>query len=395
VAEALADLEDVIRYEGGHTIAAFILEPVVGTNGLLVPPDGYLQGVRAICDRHGILLVADEVMSGFGRTGRWFAVDHWGVVPDLITIAKGLTSAYVPLGAVGMGPAIARAFEERAFPSGLTYNSHPLACAAALAAIKVYEDEGLIENAARMGGFLSQHLAETERRHPSVGATRSIGLFGLVELVRSRTSYTPLAPFNGTSDESEFPSSCYRGRPGSDPGRLSPKNWTRLPALSSMIMFARVPARAGYGPNAMRTCLARSVATRPSKSSTIAPALTMPCTRMLFMTAGAAVRSGTDSSCLINSTIKPGPSSTTAALLSCLGVCSTTRRPSASAYQRALASRSATDNARKAPVARSIGGGSATARAGIAHDRHSTMQAVLMIAPQFRSPDKLVRDLSL
>ena len=133
VATALAELEDVIRYEGGQNIAAFVMETVVGTNGILIPPDGYLQGVRALCDRHGILLVCDEVMCGFGRTGRWFAVDHWNVVPDLLTMAKGITSAYVQLGAVGMRPAIARAFEERAFPGGLTYNSHPLACAAALA----------------------------------------------------------------------------------------------------------------------------------------------------------------------------------------------------------------------------------------------------------------------
>jgi taurine---2-oxoglutarate transaminase len=201
VAEALADLEDVIRYEGAHTIAAFILEPVVGTNGLLVPPDGYMQGVRAICDKHGILLIADEVMSGFGRTGRWFAVDHWGVVPDLITMAKGLTSAYVPLGAVGMRPGLAHAFDDRAFPGGLTYNSHPLGCAAALATIRVYEDEGLIEHAASMGGRLREGLDALEQRHPSVGAARSIGLFGLVELVRNRSTYEPMAPFNGTSEE--------------------------------------------------------------------------------------------------------------------------------------------------------------------------------------------------
>jgi taurine--2-oxoglutarate transaminase len=198
--DALADLEDVIRYEGAHTIAAFILEPVVGTNGLLVPPDGYMQGVREICDRHGILLIADEVMSGFGRTGKWFAVDHWSVVPDLITMAKGLTSAYVPLGAVGMRRTIARAFDERAFPGGLTYNSHPLGCAAALATLAVYEDEELIERAARLGERMRDRLAALEARHPSVGTTRSIGLFGLVELVRNRERYEPLAPFNGTSE---------------------------------------------------------------------------------------------------------------------------------------------------------------------------------------------------
>jgi taurine--2-oxoglutarate transaminase len=198
---ALRDLEDVIRYEGGATIAAFIMETVVGTNGILVPPDGYLQGVREICDRHGILLIADEVMSGFGRTGRWFAVDHWNVVPDIITMAKGLTSAYVQLGAVGLRPAIARAFADRPFPGGLTYNSHTLACAAALATIGVYENEALLERARRMGVVMRERLDDLERRHPSVGATRSIGLFGIVEVVRNRATYEPMAPYNGTSDE--------------------------------------------------------------------------------------------------------------------------------------------------------------------------------------------------
>jgi len=195
------ELEDVIRYEGGHNIAAFVLETVVGTNGLLIPPDGYLTAVRELCDRHGILLVADEVMSGFGRTGRWFAIDHWGVVPDIMTMAKGLTSAYVPLGAVGMRPAVARVFQERAFPSGLTYGSHPLGCTAALATIAVYEDEGLVEKAAATGERLRKRLAELERKHPSVGATRSIGLFGIVELVRDRKTFEPLAPYGGASKE--------------------------------------------------------------------------------------------------------------------------------------------------------------------------------------------------
>src|SRR5512134_1357796 len=161
------ELEDVIRYEGGANIAAFIVEPVVGTNGILIPPEGYMKAVREICDRHGILLIADEVMSGFGRTGRWFAVDHWGVVPDLITIAKGLTSAYVQLGAVGMRPQLARAFQDRPFPGGLTYNSHPLACAAALATIAVYEEEGLIAKAERMGKVLRQRMIEIEKKHLS------------------------------------------------------------------------------------------------------------------------------------------------------------------------------------------------------------------------------------
>jgi taurine--2-oxoglutarate transaminase len=201
VATALAEVEDVIRYEGAQTIAAFIMETVVGTNGILIPPDGYMQGVREICDRHGILLICDEVMCGFGRTGRWFAVDHWNVVPDLITMAKGITSAYVQLGALGMRPQIARSFQDRAFPGGLTYNSHTLACATALATIAVYEEEGLLENAQRLGRGMREHHLELERKHPSVGATRSIGLFGIFELVRNRATFEPMAPYNGTSEE--------------------------------------------------------------------------------------------------------------------------------------------------------------------------------------------------
>jgi taurine--2-oxoglutarate transaminase len=201
VEESLRDLEEVIMYEGPQTIAGFILETVVGTNGILIPPDGYLQGVREICDRYGIMLIADEVMAGFGRTGKWFAVDHWGVVPDLITMAKGLTSSYVPLGAVGMRQGIADAFADRVFYGGLTYNSHPVGCAAALATIAVYEEDGLIERSARMGDVMDRHHRELERAHPSVGSGRNIGLFGILELVRDRETYTPLAPYNGTSDE--------------------------------------------------------------------------------------------------------------------------------------------------------------------------------------------------
>ncbi|HUG54499.1 MAG TPA: aminotransferase class III-fold pyridoxal phosphate-dependent enzyme [Vicinamibacteria bacterium] len=193
--------EDVIRYEGAQTIAAILVETVVGTNGILVPPDGYLQGLRRICDRNGILLIADEVMSGFGRTGRWFAVDHWQVVPDLMTMAKGLTSAYVPLGAVGIRSAIARHFQENVFYGGLTYNSHPLGCAAALATIAVYEQDGLIERARATGQLLRRLMLEMEEKHPSVGTTRSLGLFGIFDLVRDRTTFEPMAPFNGTSEE--------------------------------------------------------------------------------------------------------------------------------------------------------------------------------------------------
>ncbi len=198
---ALEALEEIIELEGSKTIAAFILEPVTGTNGLLVPPTGYLEGVRELCTKYNIVMICDEVMSGFGRTGEWFAVDHWKVVPDLLTMAKGLTSAYVPLGAVGIRRPIADYFQDHIFPGGLTTNSHPLACAAALATIQVYEDDCLIKNARRMGVLLKELLADLQVRHPSVGAVRSIGLFGLVELVRDRRMREPMAPFNGTSPE--------------------------------------------------------------------------------------------------------------------------------------------------------------------------------------------------
>jgi len=201
VAESLRDLEETIMFEGPNTIAAILLEPVVGTNGILIPPDGYLQGVRALCDTYGILMIADEVMSGFGRTGEWFAVNHWDVVPDLITIAKGLTSSYLPLGAVGMRQAIADAFKDKVFYGGLTYNSHPMGCAAALATIAVYEEDGLIARAKAMGEVMKRHHADLYAKHPSLGAGRSIGLFGILELVRNRETYEPMAPFNGTSDE--------------------------------------------------------------------------------------------------------------------------------------------------------------------------------------------------
>lgn len=197
----IRELEDVIRYEGGQNIAAFLIETVVGTNGILIPPDGYMKAVREICDRHGILLIVDEVMSGFGRTGKWFAINHWDVVPDMICMAKGLTSAYVQLGAVGMRPHIAKTFQDRAFPGGLTYNSHPLACATALATIAVYEDEGLIDQAAKLGVVLRERMQEIAKKHPSVGVARSIGLFGIVELVRNRATWEPMAPYNGHSEE--------------------------------------------------------------------------------------------------------------------------------------------------------------------------------------------------
>ena len=198
---ALAMLEEVIQLEGPQHIAAFILETVSGTNGVLVPPDGYLQGVRELCTRHGILMICDEVMAGFGRTGEWFAVNHWGVVPDIMTMAKGLTSAYLPLGAVGMRRAIADHFRDRVFPSGLTYNSHPMGCAAALATLRAYEEDDMIGNARRLGPVMNGLLEELAARHPTVGAHRSIGLFGIVELVKDKKTREPLAPFGATSEE--------------------------------------------------------------------------------------------------------------------------------------------------------------------------------------------------
>jgi taurine--2-oxoglutarate transaminase len=157
--------------------------------------------VRALCDQSGILLIADEVMSGFGRTGKWFAVDHWNVVPDLMTMAKGLTSAYAPLGAVAMRPEIAEFFKERTFQSGLTYNSHPISLAAAIANIQVMKEDHLIEHAAEMGLALHRMLVDLGEQHPSVGEVRSIGLFGIIELVRNRQTKEPMAPFNGNSPE--------------------------------------------------------------------------------------------------------------------------------------------------------------------------------------------------
>jgi taurine--2-oxoglutarate transaminase len=198
---ALAYLDETISLEGPSTIAAFILEPVTGTNGILIPPDGYLQGVRELCNTYDILLIADEVMSGFGRTGEWFAVNHWGVVPDIMTMAKGLTSSYIPLGAVALSPRIYEHFDEHVFYGGLTYNSHPLALAAAIATIGVYEEDGLIEHTAKMGEVMARHHQELFDKHPSVGLVRNIGLFGIVELVRSRETMEPLAPFNGASEE--------------------------------------------------------------------------------------------------------------------------------------------------------------------------------------------------
>jgi taurine--2-oxoglutarate transaminase len=197
----LNHLEEIIRYEGAETIAAVLLEPVTGTNGIIIPPEGYLPGVRSLCDKYGIVMIADEVMSGFGRTGEWFAVDNWGVVPDIMTMAKGLTSAYAPLGAVAMKPEIAAAFDQRVFESGLTYTAHPVSLAAAIANIEVMRDEAIVEHSAEMGPVLNRLLKDLGEAHPSVGEVRSIGLFGIIELVKDRETREPMAPWNGSSPE--------------------------------------------------------------------------------------------------------------------------------------------------------------------------------------------------
>jgi len=186
--ECVSHLEEVIQYEGPDKIAAIIMEGVVGSNGLLVPPADYWPRVREICDKYGILLIADEVMSGWGRTGQWFAVDNWKVVPDIITTAKGITSGYMPLGAVIVSDKIAEFFDDKYLYAGLTYNGHALALAAALATIQVYEDEKLIENSRTLGVYLAQRLAALKEKHPAVGDVRAIGLFSTLELVQNRAS---------------------------------------------------------------------------------------------------------------------------------------------------------------------------------------------------------------
>lgn len=197
----LDHLEEIITLEGPQTIAAILLETVSGTNGVIVPPPGYLAGVRALCDRYKILLITDEVMSGFGRTGKWFAVDHWDVVPDMMTLAKGLTSGYAPLGAVAMRPEIAEYFNERVYQGGLTYNAHPVSLAAAIANIHVMQQDKLVDHAATMAPVFHRFLNDLGENHRSVGEVRSIGLFGVIELVRDRHTKEPMAPFNGSSPE--------------------------------------------------------------------------------------------------------------------------------------------------------------------------------------------------
>ena len=190
-------LEEILEYEGPHTVAAVILETVTGTNGIIPPPDGYLQAIREVCDRHGILLILDEVMAGFGRTGRWFACDNWDVVPDILTVAKGINSGYVPLGAMVIRKPLADWVRGRFFPGGLTYAGHPLACASAVASIEAFREEGIVENAAEVGAYLGERLRGLQEGHPSIGEVRGLGCFWGIELVKNRQTREMLVPFNG------------------------------------------------------------------------------------------------------------------------------------------------------------------------------------------------------
>jgi taurine--2-oxoglutarate transaminase len=201
---ALAHLAEVLALEGPATVAAIVLETVVGTNGVLIPPDGYLAGVRELCDRYGILLICDEVMSGFGRCGEWFAVDRWGVVPDLIPFAKGVNSGYVPLGGVVISRRVADTFRETPYPGGLTYSGHPLACASGVASIGVFTRDGILERTRRLGSeIVGPALIDLMERHPSVGEVRGLGLMWALELVKDRATREMLVPFNAGGPAAE------------------------------------------------------------------------------------------------------------------------------------------------------------------------------------------------
>ncbi|MGY5319151.1 aminotransferase class III-fold pyridoxal phosphate-dependent enzyme [Neomicrococcus lactis] len=199
---ALRHLEDMIVLEGAQNIAALILESIPGTAGIYMPPAGYLEGVRELTKKYGIMFIADEVMAGFGRSGKWFSINHWDITPDLLTFAKGVNSGYVPLGGVAISDAIFETFRDRVYPGGLTYSGHPLACAAAVSAIGVMAEEGMIENAERLGrDIIGPRLAQMMERHPSIGDVRGAGVFWAIELVKNRETKEPMAAYGGSSPE--------------------------------------------------------------------------------------------------------------------------------------------------------------------------------------------------
>jgi taurine--2-oxoglutarate transaminase len=199
--ECVSHVERVIEFEGPENVAAILMEGESGSSGCIKYPPDYLQKIRAICDKHGILLIADEVMSGFGRTGKWFACDVHGVVPDMIATAKGITAGYLPLGALIVSEPIATHFNDHVLWLGLTYSAHPVACAAGVEVLKIYEDEHLIENAAAMGIYIEARIEEMKQQHPCIGDFRNTGLLGCLELVKNRTTKEPMAPFNAKPEE--------------------------------------------------------------------------------------------------------------------------------------------------------------------------------------------------
>jgi taurine---2-oxoglutarate transaminase len=199
--EAVASLERVIAYEGAGTIAAILLEGESGSSGCLQYPVGYLKAVREICNKHGILLIMDEVMSGFGRTGKWFGFQNHGIVPDMIAMAKGLTCGYLPFGCLMVSDKIAAKYDDTVLSLGLTYSAHPVSCAAALETLKIYEDDGLIGNCAAMGQYVNEQVELLKQKHPSIGDFRNTGLLGCIELVKNRKTKEPMAPFNAKPDE--------------------------------------------------------------------------------------------------------------------------------------------------------------------------------------------------
>jgi len=204
-AQRAADaMERIIGYENPGSVAAIVLEGESGTSGCIKYPPGYWQRVREICDKHGILLIADEVMSGFGRTGKWFGSDHHGVKVDIMCMAKGITAGYLPLGAVMVDDAIAHHFDERPLPLGLTYSAHPVSCAAAVAVLDIYEEDGLLENTVQMGKHLDKRMAELIEKHPSIGDWRNTGLFGCIELVKNRATKEPMAPWNAAPSQMDI-----------------------------------------------------------------------------------------------------------------------------------------------------------------------------------------------
>lgn len=199
--ESVASLERIIAYEGPGNIAAILLEGESGSSGCLKYPEGYLKRIREICTRHGILLIMDEVMSGFGRTGKWFGFENHGIIPDMIAMAKGLTSGYLPFGCLMVSDKIASKYDDSVLPLGLTYSAHPVSCAAALEMLNIYEDENLIANSAAMGKYIDGQLAALQQKHQSIGDWRNTGLLGCIELVKNRTTKEPMAPFNAKPDE--------------------------------------------------------------------------------------------------------------------------------------------------------------------------------------------------